>query len=41
MIGLPCSSNYYIQSVEFSSATIKTTALRACYHTYYYRSSAD
>ena len=41
MLALPCSSNFFIQGIEFSSASLKTTALRTCKHTSSYRSNTD
>ena len=41
MLALPCSSNFFVQGIEFNSATLKTTALRACMHTSSYRSDTD
>ena len=35
MIYLPCSSKFYFENIEFSSATLKTTAVRACSGNFY------
>ena len=41
MLTLSCSSNIFIQDIEFSSASLKTTTLRTCKHTSSYRSNTD